>query len=413
MIIHQPETIVNDEYLSISACVEVREHAIEIPKRLWFHFPLHYQPYLTGRSDGFLTSLIMLGMYLGEPVEVRGEVSPRLAFGLQEWQHIFHSWYPRQFQIVDVKYEQLGALPSQETQGKVGAAFSGGLDSLYTFWRLMPENQPNPAIRLSYALFIHGFDIRLSQEDRYRLLFQHYENELKQVGVQLLTAKSNIYQFAQLRIKWELMHGGPLIGTALLLGKLFGKFIVNSSATYDNLKLTHFGTSPLSDHWLSTETLEVLHFGSDKERVEKMISIKNWSAAHRMLRVCSNLEKSVGIDNCGRCVRCLLNKTRLELLGILPEFTTFTQPFSHLDLLRLAFAMDGFPGADRMVLKAAKSAHRWDIAFPMMFIYCLDFFKRFIIENIFNRLSLERRYQIKRYFYRNRAERSSHEVLFK
>jgi hypothetical protein len=404
MIIHQPEIHLKDETITISARVELQDRIVDLPQYLWFEFPASYQPYLADRSDGFLASLAMLSMYLGEPLEVRGTVSPRLAYGLQQWQAIFHTWYPRQFALIDVKYARLAAMQPQQTQARVASAFSGGLDSLYTLWSNLPANQPNPATRLSHALFIFGFDIRLHQEDKYRLLFRHYQSVLSQVGVTLLSAKTNVYLFSQFRIKWELMHGGPLIGAALLLGRLLGKFLVNSSAPYVNIKSTHFGTSPLSDHWLSTETLEVLHFGSAQERVGKMIAIGGWPLAQRTLRVCTNTEMSTGVNNCGVCPRCVLNKTRLELLGLLPKFTTFTQPFHHSDLLHLALASDSFPGADRMVFKAALAAHRWDIAIPMLLVSYLDRIKHFIIDVSFNRLPKGKRYAIKRHRFASQAE---------
>jgi hypothetical protein len=406
MIIHQPERHLADETLRISARIELKANDKSFPEYLWFEVPASNQIYLSEYSNAFLTSLLMLSMYLEEPLEVRGLVSPHLAYGLLEWQSIFHSWYPDQFKQVDVKYERLEAMGMESSLGRVASAFSGGLDSLYTLWCNLPASQPNPAIRLSHAIFVHGFDIRLHQGDKYRLLFEHYREKLDQVGVELLSVRTNIYLFSQFRIKWELMHGGPLIGAALLFDKLLGKFLVNASASYNNVKPTRFGTSPLSDHWLSTETLEIFHFGSGEERIGKMITIQDWPLAWNVLRVCTNPQDAQGVDNCGHCTRCLLNKTRLELLGILPKFSTFKEPFHHKDLLRLALAMDGFPGADRMVLKAARLARRWDIALPMFLIYHLDRVKAFLVMNYYKRLSREKRYDFKRSRFASLAEKA-------
>ena len=376
----------------------------DIPEALWFRFPENYQTYITHRSDGFITSMLMLAMHLNEPLEVRGVVSEKLAYGILEWQRVFCALLPHLLNPVEIKFGKLEVVPPSATTGKIASAFSGGLDSLFTLYHHLPQNQPIPSACLTHALFIHGFDIRLYQEARYLELYKAYQNELEQLGVTLLTAQTNAYPFTQLRLKWVLAHGGPLIGTALMLGNLLGRFYVNSTAPYKLITEDIFGTSALSDHLLSTETLEIVHYGASKNRIAKFPLVANWTVAQRLLRVCVDAEASEGVNNCGKCVRCLLNKIRLEVLGLLPNFKTFTQPFRYRDIFKLALAEEIFPTSYIILFRAAIKRHRWDIALPMLLVILIAAVRSFLINQIFYKFSPEKRYQIKKRLFGKRAE---------
>lgn len=394
MIIHEPEYQNKYDHIYISTRVELTDPVSDIPHELWFRFPESYQPYLTERSDGFVTSLLMLAMYLNEPLQVRGAISERLAYGMQEWQRVFFALAPKQLNLVELDFQKLEKARNHDTLGKACSAFSGGLDSLFTLYHHLPQNQPIPAAWLTHALFIHGFDIRLYQEERYNELFEIYEQELEQLGITLLTAQTNAYQFSQLRLKWELAHGGPLIGTALMLGKLLGRFYTNSTSAYSMLN-DIFGSSPLSDHLLSSETLEIIHYGAAEMRVTKFPQVADWPVAQRILRVCVDAGSSHGANNCGKCVRCLINIIRLETLGILPKFKTFPQPFNHKSILKLAFAEDIFPTSNLILLRAALSRRRWDIAIPMLLVILISTLRSAFNNLIFYRLPPQTRYKIK------------------
>ncbi|MDD5466568.1 MAG: hypothetical protein PHS96_02060 [Anaerolineales bacterium] len=403
MIIHTPETSLSGDEIILSARIEARRAGSDLPASLWFAFPQECAAYLSPRSDGFAASLLMLAMHFDEPLEVRGAISSRLAYGLQQWQHIFHQWHAELFHPVEMKFERLYVPTRAETAGCVATAFSGGLDSLYAVWSNLPEQQPIPSARVTHALFMHGFDIRLHQPEKYAELYRYYAEALAGVGATLLKARTNAYTFSQFRIKWEYMHGGPLIGAALLLGRLLGRFYVPSSAAYENIFA--MGTSPVSDHWLSTETLEIVHQGADFQRLEKMAALQDWPVAQRLLRICTNMEHAPGVNNCGRCFRCMINMIRLELLGVYSKFITFPRRFNYVDILRLIFVEETFPPPLMIIFKAAIKTRRLDIALPVLVVWLVQVTKRFFIDNLFYRLPLERRYRIKRRVYRQRAER--------
>ena len=109
MILHEPEIKHEDGEIVISSRIETDRNT-QIPEALWFRFPESYTKHLSGRSDGFLSTLLLTAMSFGEPLEVRGPVSPRLAQNLPQFQKIYQKANPNLLQIVDIKYRSLAEI---------------------------------------------------------------------------------------------------------------------------------------------------------------------------------------------------------------------------------------------------------------------------------------------------------------
>ena len=107
MIIHQPETIEQDGYVIIWARLELKEPQENFPKYLWYRVPDQYASYLTLQSDAFLVPALLAGMHFGEDIDVRGTVSPKLAYNLEEYQFLLNLRMPNAVKPVSIKYAQL------------------------------------------------------------------------------------------------------------------------------------------------------------------------------------------------------------------------------------------------------------------------------------------------------------------
>jgi hypothetical protein len=260
-------------------------------------------------------------MRLGENVAVRGTTSARLAYGLEEYQTIFNTWLPKQFKRVSVTYQELTSTTNQVSPGGIGAAFSGGVDSFHTLYHHLPQNQPNAYSQLSHGLFIHGFDIPLANQEQYNSIWSRYESLFKHFGMTLLTAKTNGIHFYAYQVDWSYAHGGPLMGTALVLSKLFRRFLIPSD--YDYANLAPLGTSPLLDHLLSTENTQFIHHGAAEHRTAKMDQLALWQPTYQNLRVCINQEKAITHLNCGKCFKCVDTMIYLHIIGQLENYPEF------------------------------------------------------------------------------------------
>lgn len=124
MIIHQPEISLENGEVLVSARVKTRFRDPYLPDRLWFRFPEAYRDYISGHSDGFLSSMLLIAMHLGEDLEVRGTVSPRLAHNLERIQEAYCQMHPTLLKRVEVHYQQLEAL-SPDVGGRAVVAAGG------------------------------------------------------------------------------------------------------------------------------------------------------------------------------------------------------------------------------------------------------------------------------------------------
>ena len=408
MIVHTPEVSKCDNEICVSARVETNSPQTNLPERLWFKFLLITKPYLNEFSDGFAASLLFLAMYLEEPFQVRGPISSRLAYGLNEWGKVFHVWLPNELKLVDLDFLDLQQHSPLGQRGVVCTAFSGGGNSLHTLWSHLHQNQPIQAVQVTHALFIHGFDIRLHNLQKYQALSLRYSGELNNLGIILLNIRTNAYLFYKFRVKWETFHAGPLIGTALALGNLISRFYIPSSNDYLGLAGMVDGTSPLTDHLLSTEATEIVHFGSAFIRSQKIKIISDWSVAQRILHICIDTDRTTDANNCGRCIKCLANMVRLEIYGVLPKYKTFQHKFSIWDIFRMAIIVDVYLSLNYSLFMLALKAHRFDLAIPLFLVLLWNTLRKILINIPFQYLNKilprETRYKLRRRLFQRQEE---------
>ncbi|MFZ5808551.1 MAG: hypothetical protein ACOY16_04635 [Chloroflexota bacterium] len=400
MIIHPPEVQKRDGEVEVSARVELTRPIPDLPDRLWFSFPEKYAPYLHNCSDAFASALLLLAQFFNEPLEVRGEISPQLAYNLHEIQSLFHQWLPRLFHLIDLKFEGYRHMP-YTTAGKVGAAFSGGVDSCYVLWKHLPENQPIPEARLTHGVFVHGFDIRLFEKDYYQHLYQHYSTQFEQLGLELIPARTNAYLFSEFRVNWEYTHGGALAGIAQCLGGLFSRFYIPAAVRYQDIYPT--GTNPISDPFFSTETLKIIHSGARRSRFEKIFEFGSWPFLRENLRVCMYTYPAHGEFNCKRCDKCLRTSAMLSAGGYLGDFKTLKPELTWRDYLQWSWTV--YPSfSTRQIARHAWRNKRWDIALPIQMVLLSQWIKQKMLHPIISRIPLPLMYRLKRRIFRRRSE---------
>lgn len=360
MIIHAPEISRTNGEACVSARVEFQTSGVSTPDTLWFAFPESDGTASTGRADGFVAALLLVAMRYGEDIQVRGTVSPRLLRGLYEYQRIFHAWFPERYSMVTITYDNLQ--PPEPGARGTACAFSGGVDSFYSLQLHLPQHEQIPGYQITSGFFIHGLDIPLDDESTYRTAAQAYDEMFQSLGLTLFTGRTNIRRFVD-RAVWEFVHGATLTGLVLMLDRAFARFYIPSSHTYADLY--PWGSDYRIDHLLATETLEVVHDGANAMRLEKLAAIARWPETYARLRVC--WEKPDGLTNCCRCNKCIRTMTTLDLLGVLPHYTTFPLPLERQHIRDCRFLSIGERRFARQILDYAVAAGRHDIAFDLRY----------------------------------------------
>ena len=342
MIIHHPEKIVQENHTILWSKIDLDAQIERFPEYVWYRAPNRYAEYLCDHSDAFLIPALMAAMYFGEDIRVRGAVSPRLAYHLDEYQFILNYQFPQNVRPVSIEYECLEALAVQPTA--VGTTFSGGVDSFFALFKHAPDNQPSPDYRITYALFVNGFDIVRKEEHRYRTLYERFQQALGSINVELVPLETNVMRLIVPWLSFARFYPPALIGSALSLAGLFKRFIISNSWDYYQLEKYYHGSNPLSDRLLSTETLDVEHFGANYRRVEKVEAIREWKLAQDHLRVCQQPDLGDQELNCSRCGKCIRTMIPIYALGEMEQFHTFPRPLrSNRDVLRWARKFDASP----------------------------------------------------------------------
>lgn len=250
-------------------------------------------------AEPFLVMGLLAAMAGGEPLELAPDLtaSPRLLAALPHLQSVFSTWN-RSLQTVEVS--AVPASPPPPREG-VGAFFSGGVDSLYTFAERRTE--------ISHLVHLHGFDYRRQN----RTLAEEAEEENRRFAaahdLQVVTVESNFRElFEEHRIHTNLYHGAVLGAVALALS--FSRVYVPASFTWG--QLVPWGSHPLTDSFWSTESVEIVHHGNEARRLDKLRRIADVPEALTLLRVCPTNT----VYSCGVCEKCLRTRVALRLLGL-------------------------------------------------------------------------------------------------
>jgi len=337
MKIFTPEITENGDYVNVSARVEVDSCAVPLPDKLWFSFPRRYRDHISTEANGFAVALLPLAMALGEDLYIEGALSPRLLSGLEEYQRIQCAWNPSPFMPVRIEAENLQSPIADPNRRAVGSSFSGGVDSAYTLWRHLPENEKNPSYRISHCLIINGFDedVDLDESGRFASIKQAMQPMMDHVGTEFIVCRTNYMEFGDRKMLKQ-AFAALVIAPALVLGRLFSAFYVPASYRFDDFYRD--GSHLMFDHLIATETMETIHDGSHVKRTEKTEVISKWSETYTTLRVCGcdpvYDEENNFILNCGRCEKCIRTMKTLELYGEFEKYKSFQRRASHLDVWR-------------------------------------------------------------------------------
>jgi hypothetical protein len=251
----------------------------------------------TASADAFLAAALFPAMARGESLELDPAftASPMLLEGLDRLQEIFCSWHTA---LHRVSVSARPGLPSPARPSRA-AFFSGGLDSLYTFFE--GERQ------LTHAVLIHGLDYARDNRALAAEIEQANRHFVEGRGRRLVVVESNHREFYDLhQVGVTAYHGGLLASIGLALG--FERVHIPSSH-HGWTALVPWGSHPITDPLWSTETVRIVNHGV-VGRPSKLRRVAQDQAALRLLRVCFTGH------NCGVCEKCLRTRFTLRALGL-------------------------------------------------------------------------------------------------
>ena len=120
MIVHQPEIRQDNGQTCVTSRIELERSVINLPDSVKICLPERYADKVSDRTDGFVVGMVLIAMALRENLELRGPISPRLAFGIEEFQRTINLWYPKEYPLIDIRYAQLTTLAQGGKRGGFG-----------------------------------------------------------------------------------------------------------------------------------------------------------------------------------------------------------------------------------------------------------------------------------------------------
>jgi hypothetical protein len=286
-----------------------------ISERIWIRSEADLAP----NADAVLSASLLPAMKSGGKLEIHAPISPRILRMQPEYQAIQRAW-SRDWRSRTRLEEVSVSAPVRDEQepernGRVGAFFSGGVDSWSTILT-HPE--------ITDLVFIRGTDLLLGNE-QHEGLVEEVDSRLREVaaelGKRITVVETNLRQLSDPLAPWEIYFGCALVTVALFAQPLFDRVLIASEIDHEVQPAV--ATGRMVDHLWSTDGLEIIDDGGLYNRVERIRNIADHPLVQRSLRTCWQNPGSA--YNCGRCRKCLQTMITLEALGKRDRVTTFPE----------------------------------------------------------------------------------------
>ena len=276
---------------------------------LWFLLPAGLSYPDDTDCDGYLLTMLMDAMCEGRTVSISGSVSADLLSNLDEFQGAWHVWMPDKYQIVPIDVDVVRK-DRRPAEGAV-CAFSGGVDGMFTLWRHAQGLAGRRTQDLKYGVFVHGFDIPLTDDKAFNTNYGKYSETLGGIGVKLLTAATNCR--AVQRVRWEHTYGQALAGLLNNFKLGAGTGLIGGERNYANPRIG-WGSTMLTDHLMGSGEFRMVTDGCTHDRTQKVAALANWPDGIRHLRVC--WKGGLNDRNCGTCEKCLRTIANFRANGL-------------------------------------------------------------------------------------------------
>lgn len=353
MIIHPVTRQCEHGQICVAARIELEKPPYNLPEFLWFKFPEAQVSFVSDYADGFVLALLYLAQVRGENIHVRGTLSPRLCYGINEYQRIRNLRDPRRYQPIEISADRY--IRRESSGDNILSLFSGGIDSFYTLWTHLPQNEKYAGNSVTHALFVQGFDFGLHQTAMFEICRAAYSRMLGEWDVALLTASTNVRSFVL--GNWSKAVSPVLLGLAHIIGRSISRVYMPAEYSYTEGLVGI--ASALQYGLLSSEGLEVLNDGSRISKFDRIAAMAQVPATYNTLRVCYT--RPDGLMNCCECGKCINTMTALEICGTLKNYSTFPKPLTH-QRIRAAHSSYAALPIYLSSLRGTLSQHRYDLA---------------------------------------------------
>lgn len=193
----------------------------------------------------------------------------------------------------------------------IGQFFTGGVDSFYTLRRNIE--------RMQCLINVHGFDIMLSDTDRFARSHAMLQRVADRLSLRLISVETDLREHPLFgSLSWEVTHVAALASIAHALAPDLGRVHVASSDV-----LPPWGSHPSLDKLWSSAAVTLVNDEEGVRRLDKVKAIADWEPVHDSLKVC--WENRTADLNCGNCEKCVRTQAQFAAAGHLGDLQTFPE----------------------------------------------------------------------------------------
>jgi len=311
-----------DDFRRIEGRIEVesRNHVLTYA----YDFPADLEQDLSEDIDGWALLMLPLATYFGEPLRLTRPIDSLLLENLHGLQRLWKFWYPELY-VVPIETGVVKRRSAPRADAKTIACFSGGVDSLFTFYRHKDEILGNGHGVIDELLCISG--LMTSIEDMGALRTE-FEPIAQSHGKRLIPIVADFrYRDHGLETPysvafgewWEHMSCGPAIAAPVhLFAPRYKELLI--PASFHLLDFMPWGSHPMTDPLFSSSHLTATHDGAVWTRTERIAFVGEHEGALGILHVCGQDRQD---GNCSICEKCLRTMAMIDLLGLRDQATTF------------------------------------------------------------------------------------------
>lgn len=287
-----------------------RIHRPDGQRELWFDVPATVAPIDSDDLEPYLISVVLDAMANGWSIKGAGWASWTLLSNLAEFQVAWRRWRPNKLVEVAIQVDrtEVRERVAPPDRDLAIAAFTGGVDASCTVWRHHTGVPGHRTRRIATCALVHGFDIALEDQEKFEVSMRGAQATLSSIGLGILPLRTNFRDVID--TNWLDVHGPGIVAALHFLKPLAGACLIGSSKPYDDMVLP-YGSNPVSDHLMDSDSFAVLHDGGGYNRTEKVGLVAQWQEGCAGLRVCWKGRQTAA--NCGKCEKC--TRTRLNFLA--------------------------------------------------------------------------------------------------
>ena len=283
-----------------------RVKAEVLGKTIWFESS---EICLRPRAEAFACALLIPALHAGAQLCFTRPVDPVWRENSQILMRVLNEWW---------RYPELSPAGPTEppimtsAQKRTALCFSGGVDSFYTLLRSGEE--------IDDLVTIFGFDMEVDDSTRQAAAEESVREIAARMGKRPIFVRTNLREHPLVeRVSWERSHGGAMAAIGFLLSSEIGRLLISSSIYRGENRPwgTHWELDP---RWSSSD-LNIVNYGNQLRRVDKLTAISAEPLLRNHLRVC--WENHLPSGNCSRCQKCLNTRLVLADCGELDHYAVF------------------------------------------------------------------------------------------